>query len=153
MREYAYAEWGIKIIEVRSIDDMLKYAFVDLNTIDPSQFVKEDLPNFIPESIPLNEKLNPMKEFTDEYVNEAQEKLKSAKGSLSNTILQDSELLNALMSSLNSSEKQSRMQRTCLGRIIFILQQIMLLALVNASLVEDIVTKPIINGNKFKVIK
>ncbi|MEK6972526.1 MAG: S16 family serine protease [archaeon] len=143
LREYAYAEWGIKIIEVRSIDDMLKYAFVDLNTIDPSQFVKEDLPNFIPESIPLNEKLNPMKEFTDEYVNEAQEKLKSAKGSLSNTILQDSELLNALMSSLNSSEKTIEDAKNLLGQnYLYSAANYAFLALVNASLVEDIVTNP-----------
>jgi len=153
LREYAYKEWGIRVIEVQSIDDMLKYAYSDLNTIDPTQFVKEELPTFIPEAIPLNENLTPMKKFTEEYVKRAQDKIKSAKDSLSNTIMHDSELLNVLMASLSSSEKTVEDAKNLLAQnYLYSSANYSFLVLVNASLVEDIALNPSLmelNSNLF----
>jgi len=101
--EYGPSELGIKVVEVGTIEDVLKFAHSNIETIDVNIDV-ETAPLFIPKSIPLKKSLLPLKELGKDYIDESDLLVKQARNSLSTTLLEDRDLLNALVQTLSSTE-------------------------------------------------
>ena len=63
------------------------------------------MPDFVPESIVFSEELSPMHFLVESYLVEAEESVSDARTALTNTLLNDPALIDALLRYLNSSEK------------------------------------------------
>ncbi|MDO8428377.1 MAG: S16 family serine protease [Candidatus Diapherotrites archaeon] len=143
LAEYALSEWGMKVIEVSNLDEALSLAFTNIENIDVNSYIQAREPEFIPTGISLNSKLEVMHVLTSKYLEKVDSSINSARGSLSNTIMSRTEILNTLLESLNSSEQT-------LGTAKILLDQNYLysaansgyLAMVNAFMVEDISNDP-----------
>ncbi len=76
---------GIKIVEVVTIEDVIKYAYMNINEIvvdtNNAQY------QFIPEEIKNKKILAPMREISANYITQAKNELEQAKKELENTTL------------------------------------------------------------------
>jgi uncharacterized protein len=102
--EYAPKNWGMVVVEVANIDEALKYAFMDLNSIDINKQIQEQEP-FVPDKIPLKEKFKPIKELAASYIRDAENEIKEAKDALNNMPVSGRELMGTLLESLTNSQK------------------------------------------------
>lgn len=143
LTQYGWSEWNIKIIEVETLDDLLKYALMSPENIDIEEIAKKKPPMFVPEAIPLNSKLEVMKEFTKQYLEEASTKINSAKGSLANTILNDSAIESTLYESIAQAEQTLDEAKALFEQnYLYSAANYSFLTIVNAAIVEDISSNP-----------
>ncbi len=140
--EYAQKNWGLKVVEVNNIDDALKYAFLDIETIDVN--VSEATGReFVPDKIALPENLTPMKQLTERYIVEAKENVRSAKTALSGSLLDDPALIDAMLTSLNESEKTlEKSELLAEQNYLYSAANYAFLAIVNSNFVKDIAENP-----------
>ena len=140
--DYAHKNWGIKIIEVNNIDDVLFYAFTEIDSIDINTggILRID---FIPDKINLSENLNPMKTLTEKYFSDAEDSVRLAKTALSGTMLNDSALVDAMLSYLNESEKTLDKGKILYGQnFLYSAANYYFLATINSNFVKDISENP-----------
>ncbi len=85
---YGPEKLGMKIVEVTTIDDVINYAYTNINEInvDPGQ----ELTSFVPEAIAYKQRLAPMKEISQEYLDKARNAIDEAKKELEITNLDES---------------------------------------------------------------
>jgi len=102
--EYASREWGMKVVEVNNIDDVLEYAFSDIASIDVNR-QEPIIPDFVPSPISFSKSLKPMKLLTLKYVEEARASIDSAHQSLQGTMLDEHSVVDLMLASLDESEK------------------------------------------------
>ncbi|MFH1752216.1 MAG: S16 family serine protease [archaeon] len=151
--EFALSEWNLKVIEVSSIDEVLEYAFLPLNEIDVNALTNEVIP-FIPEKVEVNEKLTVMKSLTERYLEEAKLELRKARSSLNNSLLEDSSLIDLLLSSINTSEQRLEEAEHLLTQNYFYsAANTAFLVKTNAYLVQDIADNPSILSIGSKVFE
>jgi len=106
LREYGFKEWGIKIIEVKNIDEALEYAFIEPKDIEIDDSPETDTHSeFVPREIIIPDELAPMKELTADYLVEADQAIKDAKDALNASPIDEATILSALLESLQGSEK------------------------------------------------
>lgn len=103
--EYALKEWGMKVVETRTLDDVLHYAFTDIASIDINQTQTIEEPAYIPEKIENAPSLLPMKELNTKFIAQTREIMKQAQGALNQTLLDDEGLIEVLSRTLDDSEK------------------------------------------------
>ncbi len=103
--EYALKEWGMKVVETRTLDDVLHYAFTDIASIDINQTQTPEEPAYIPEKIENAPSLLPMKELNTTFIAQTREILKQAQAALNQTLLDDDGLIEVLSRTLDDSEK------------------------------------------------
>ncbi|MEK6958735.1 MAG: S16 family serine protease [archaeon] len=85
--KYGPEELGMKIVEVDTIDDVLKYAYSDINSIVVD--VTNVQNGFVPPAIQYKPILTPMREFSKSYIDEARSSVEDAKKELEVTTLED----------------------------------------------------------------
>jgi uncharacterized protein len=85
--EYGPKELGIKILEVATIDEVIKYAYSNINEIEID--VEKSQSTFIPKSIAYQNALEPMKKISQEYINRAKDEIKEAEKQLELTDLDE----------------------------------------------------------------
>ncbi len=140
--EYAESNWGLKIVEVNNIDDVLYYAFLDPSEIDVNTENGSAL-DFVPKPIPLDESLKPMKVMTEKYISNAEDSIRSAKNALSGTLLNDPALIDAMLSNLNESEKTLEKSKLLFEQnYLYSSANFSFLAIVNSRFVTDIAENP-----------
>ena len=103
--EYALKEWGMKVVETGTLDDVLHYAFTDISSIDITQTTPVEEPAYIPEKIPVNDTVKPMETLNKKFIEETRELLKDAQAALNQTLLDDAGLIEVLSRTLGDSEK------------------------------------------------
>jgi uncharacterized protein len=84
---YAMEEWGMKVIEVTTIEDVLEFAYADIDLIEvdtTSSFI-----GFIPSAIKSNLGLEPMRKISQGYINRAEALVEETKKELEVTELED----------------------------------------------------------------
>ncbi|MBU0636430.1 hypothetical protein KKE06_05380 [Candidatus Micrarchaeota archaeon] len=147
--EYAPREWGIKIIEVDTIDDALELAFSDIASIDVQQHIDASEELFIPESIPFHPKLEPLHDITEDYLQQAQTRLEEARNALNTTILSDNQLVSVMFDSLVESETVLEDAQNLYDQnFLYSAANSAFTAVVNAMIVKDIAQNPsILNEN------
>src|SRR3989344_3161675 len=74
--EYAPREWGMKVVEVDSLDEALELSFSNIENIDVNQQIEESRFLFVPEPIAVHPQVLPLKGITEKYLQKAEEALK-----------------------------------------------------------------------------
>ncbi len=148
LSEYARDEWGITVVEVSNMDDVVKYAFSDIETIDISAQAAFT-PDFVPEAISLSLELGPMHSVTSDYIKKAEVGISEARKALGGTLLTDPSMVDAMLSLLNESEKTLEQAKLLHDHnYLYSAANYSFLAKVNASLVRDISDNPsLLGGN------
>ncbi len=103
--EYALEEWGMKVVETGTLDEVLHYAFTDISSIDISQTTPPEEPAYIPEKITTNGVVEPMKVLNQKFIEQTRDELKQAQAALNQTLLDDEGLIEVLSRTLGDSEK------------------------------------------------
>ena len=140
--DYGPAKLGMKVVEISTIDDALKFAFSDIPSIDVNSS-SNALPDFIPDAITNPESLARMKELTSKYVNDAKHSLSEAKTALSTTLINDSSLMSSLLDVLNGSEDSIKQAEILYDKnYLYSSANYAFLGKVNAMFVKDIANNP-----------
>ncbi len=152
--EYAPKEWGLKVVEVENLDEALKLAFSDIESIDINKQIQESNEIFVPESISFHSQVAPLHGITEKYLERAKEQLKDAKAELNTTILTDTELVQVMFESVSESEKVlDQAQRLYDQNFLYSSANFAFTAAVNAMLVKDIAQNPSILNENSAVFK
>ena len=139
---YALEQWGMKVVEVATIDDALKYAFTEIGAIDVNK-AKEEIPEFVPEPITFSLDLAGMHGITRKLVEATEGEVRDAKAALSTTLLRDARVVEVLLKSLNSAESSVKQARILLDQnYLFSAANSAFLGRVNAAFVAGISEKP-----------
>lgn len=140
--EYAEENWGLKVVEVNNIDEVLQYAFSDIEAIDVNTGQAAAI-DFVPTQLELNESLLPMKSLTERYISEADDELRSAKTALSGTMLNEPALIDAMLSNLNQSEKMLEKSKILYEQnYLYSSANYAFLATTNSRFIRDIAENP-----------
>ncbi len=139
---YALSNWGLKVVEVSNINDILLYAFADPETIDVNA-PEIVLPEFVPHPISFAQNLQPMHSLIEGYIEEAGESISKARSALSGTLLNDPALIDALLRYLTNSEKTLEDARILLDQnYLYSAGNYAFLAIVDSSFVKDAAESP-----------
>ena len=142
LADYAEKNWGLKVVEVDNIAEVLEYAYSDIGSIDINAS-DLNVVEFVPDPIYLDESLYPMRDITRKYITEAEDAIRSAKTSLSGTMLNDPSLVDALLTNLNESEKLLDESKILFDQnYLYSSANFSFLAMANASFVKDIAENP-----------
>jgi len=104
LSEYAYKEWGIKVVGVDTLDDALNYAFMDIDDIDINIQDSEERIIYNPPGVNTSDELKQLYNFTVQYRNETKINLDNAMSALNKTTLEDNDVLNYLYETLTLSQ-------------------------------------------------
>ncbi len=141
--EYAYENWGLKIIEVSTINDVLEYAFKDIDSIDIDVIKEEVFDDFIYEEINYSKALDPFKDVTYEYIQETEEKLIIIKENISSSAIKNPDILQNLLSTINYSEELLKTSKKYYeNNYFYSAANNSFLAYVNIISVSEIITNP-----------
>ncbi len=141
--DYASKEWGLKIVEVENMDQVLKLAFSDIGTIDINQSNDKNIFDFLPVPIENVQSLGLMREITAKYIVDGKQQVESAKKALNSSMLEDNEIVQALLASLNNSEETLKEAELLFDRnFLYSAANYAFLAKANAMLVKDIAENP-----------
>jgi len=139
--DYAEKNWGLKVVEVNHIDDVLEYAFADIESIDVNAGALAI--DFVPKQISIDENLEPMKALTADYISQAEASIRSAKTALSGTMLNEPVLIDTMLTSLNESEKALDKAKILLEQnYLYSAANYAFLAVVNSTFVKDVAENP-----------
>jgi uncharacterized protein len=103
--EYALDEWGMKVIETYTLDEVLKYAFANFEDIDVNQTQQDEIPTYIPEKIEAAPSVQPMSALNTIFIAQTRTAITQAQNALNSTLLDDAGLIEALSRSLSESGK------------------------------------------------
>ena len=142
--DYAQKNWGLKVVEVNNIDDVLRYAFAEIGSIDVNAAANAEV-DFVPKEIALSGSLVPMKSLTEGYISQAEDSVRSAKTALSGTMLNDPALVDAMLTYLNESEKTLEKAKLLYEQnYLYSAANYSFLAMVNSSFVRDVAENPLL---------
>ncbi len=140
--DHAEKNWGLKVVEVSNIDDVLHYAFADIETIDINAGAEPSI-DFIPKQIEISQDLEAMKALTSTYISRAEDSIRSAKTALSGTMLNQPALIDAMLTNLNDSEKAlAKAEILFEQNYLYSAANYAFLAAVNSAFVNDIAENP-----------
>lgn len=141
--EYGPSELGIKVVEVGTIDDAIDFAFSDIEAIDINAELPDTVPDFIPEPIQYEEYMRPMKILTSNYIKSTKQLLEEARNSLSTTLIDDAELITAMLESINIAEETLQKAEILNDQnYLYSAANYAFLAKVNALMVRDVAANP-----------
>ncbi len=95
--DYAYKEWGLKIVEVSTIDDILKYGRMPIDEIDIYATEQTIVNDFIPETTEYPLVLEPMKDVANNYYEIAVDELTNVEQKLDSVPINDPSILQTLL--------------------------------------------------------
>ena len=143
LMDYALENWGMKVVEVTDIDEVLSYAFTDIETIDVGKVKEQAFVEFVPTKLETGEQLAPMQEILEEYIATTEADVKSAKNALSGTLLSDGEWIDILLDILASSEDGLKNAKILFRQnYLYSAANLAFLASIDAALVKDISDNP-----------
>ena len=141
--EYASEEWGMKVVETYTLDDVLEYAFADIEDIDVNETLQEDIPTYIPEKITPSISAQPMSALNTLFIQQTREAITQAQNALNSTLLDDSGLIEVLSRSLSDSEKTANESELLTQNgYLYSAGNFAFLARVNAYFVHDVSENP-----------
>jgi len=142
LSSYALENWRLKVVEVNTIDEVLKYAFEDIEKIDINKTARE-IPDFVPKAITFSPDLWRMQELTSRLVEGASTEVKEAKKALSTTLLNKPGVVGVLLTALSTAESDAKQADILLDQnYLFSAANFAFLSKINASFVKSISEKP-----------
>ena len=144
LRRYAAEQWGLTVVEVETIDDVLQYAYSDIAEIEIEEAEEDEgFTLFTPKAVDVPDQLGPMRNLTQKYISDAEAAVEEGKKSLNSSLLEDQALLDALLASLSDSERALGEARLLFERNYFYsAANYAYIAKVNAELVKDVADNP-----------
>jgi len=141
--DYAPKYWGMKVIEVKTIDEAVKYAFSDINQIDINTDASNSIPDFIPEKLSLPPEMSGFKILVSNYISRTKDAISNSRFVLSSSLLEDSDILHLLQETLNVSESTIEKAEILNGQnYLYSAANYSYLAMVNAIVVKEIAMNP-----------
>jgi len=141
--EHGPSEWGVKVVEVETIEDAIKFAFTDLAEIDVNINSSNSIPEFVPEKIPLPAHLGSFKILTTNYIKETRQVTSEARMALASSLLEDSEVTSFLLEVLNDAEYTiTRAELLNEQNYLYSAANFSFLARVNAIIVKEVSNNP-----------
>jgi uncharacterized protein len=141
--EYAPKYLGMKVIEVKNIDEAVKYAFSDINQIDINTDASTSIPDFIPEKLSLPPEMSGFKILVSNYINRTKEVISNSRLVLSASLLEDPDILHILQENLNIAESTIEKAEILNGQnYLYSAANYSYLAMVNAITVKEIALNP-----------
>lgn len=151
LAEYAFSEWGMKVVEIDRLDQALALAFSDINSLEIQSSISG--PDFFPPAIRLSEPLLPMHEFTAGFLERVEIQSSRARSDLGKSAINDPVLVDAMLAALNASDHLLSEGHEQLDRnFVFTAANSVFLAQANVLLVDDLLKDPAIaqwNGISF----
>ena len=142
--DYAQKNWGLKVIEVGNIEEVLQYAFMDIDSIDVN-IDNADGVEFVPKQIAIGSELEGMKKLTEGYISQAKNSVKAAKNALSGTMLGEPVLIDSMLTNLNESEKTLAKSEILFEQnYLYSSANYAFLAIVNSNFVKDVADNPML---------
>ena len=140
---YALTHWGLKVVEVSTIDDVLKYAYMNLEEIDINAIKEGAEEIYTPEAIAERPALEPLRKLTQKYISNAKELIAGAKTSLGGSLLEDQALIDVLLQTLNDADSVVKEAELLLQRnYLYSAANSAFVAAVSARMVKDIAENP-----------
>ena len=140
--DHAFKNWGLKVVEVESIDDVLKVAFQEIESIDITDTSKQ-LPEFTPKELVLPESLNEMKLINSKYLENTRNSIKEAKDALSVSSIEDLSLVSELFTIVNRSETDLEQAELVFEQNYFYSSaNLSFIAMVYSNFVKDLAEDP-----------
>lgn len=142
--EYGPTQLGMKVIEVATIDEVIKYAFSDIENINIDEIIAQsEILEFVPAQITYSEHLQPMKGLVNNYVDETKVIIEESRNAVSTALINDQAVLNTLLELLNNSEELVREAEILnTQNYLYSAANFSFLARVNALTAKDIATNP-----------
>jgi uncharacterized protein len=146
---YAYNNWDLKIVEVNTIEDVKKYAHMDLDEIDINAQTADLSYEFNPSKINYSKSLEPMRQIVDSYLVDSNITLNNAEGSVSESVIKDSSITKSLLSFLNYARKSiNDAKKYSASNYLYTAANSSYLAQIYSITVDEIVKNPsILNTN------
>ncbi len=140
--DYAQKNFGVKVVEVETIDEAIKLANSKIEDIDVNS-ASQAVPEFIPEKLVLENSLGSFKNLVTNYIAEAKQVEGEARNALSSSLLEDPSVSHNLLEILNSSE-QTLSRAEILGEqnYLYSAANLAFLARVNAITVKEVSANP-----------
>ncbi len=141
--EYAPKNWNMKVVEVDGIDDVIQFAFSDIEQIDVNEQIEQTLVDFIPAPIAYHPLIAPLQSITQKYLNKSRDLVKDAKNALNTTMLTDQSLIEIMLDSMNESERVLERAESLFDQnFLYSSANFSFLAKINAAIVRDIAENP-----------
>ena len=151
--DYAPKNFGVKVAEVETIDEALKFAFSDIEEIDVNVSAQESVPEFVPQKLLLPSHLGSFKVLTTNYINKTRQIASEARNALSSSLLEDPAVINFLLETLNASEQTiSRAEILNEQNYLYSAANFAFLARVNAVMVKEVSVNPNILDDESSVL-
>ncbi|MCD6434060.1 MAG: hypothetical protein J7L14_00430, partial [Candidatus Diapherotrites archaeon] len=142
LRNYALEKYNIKVVEVRNIDEALRYAFANIEEIDVNAAASV-LPSFSPSPLKLPSYMLPMRKITLAMVEKSSKSISEAKTALQGSLIEDPTIVNTLVSALGEAEElYAKAKDLADANYLYSAANYAFLATVQAKLVKDISTNP-----------
>jgi len=141
---YAYDNWGMKIIEVSTIQDVIKYAEMEFESIDINAVAEETKVKFIPEKITNSIAINPMKELVSNYIEDAKQEMEIIKNNLNNNdVINDLSILQNMLNVINYADEALENSETYYSNnYLYSAANNVFITLVNITTVNEVINTP-----------
>jgi len=148
---YAPEKLGLKVVEVTTIDDVIKYAYSDISQIKVDTNITQF--SFVPEATTYPKSLEAMKEISKEYIRRAKNSIDNAKKELETTTLEDA-VRSAFYPQLGVAERNIEMSKIFLDQnYLYSAANYSFNARVLAGTIEEIAKSPTLLNKDSKIIE
>ncbi len=142
--DYAYKNWGLKIVEVQNLTDVLGYVSKNIDEINISSIpvVKQDI--FQPDRLDYSIALYPMRNITVGYVEDAEENLAIAKANLNqSSLIKDKSIQENILAIVESAENAINEAKIySSNNYLYSAANNSFIAIVNVTIVNEILNNP-----------
>lgn len=141
--EYAFDKWGMKIVEVETIEDIQKYVSMDIDDIDINLIKEVTEQEYIPTPIEYSKALEPMRSLVDKYLVDANKVLGKTEGSINISKIKDSSTVQSLLSLVDySKESISNAHKYSEGNYLYTAANEAFLAKIYLIAIDEVVSNP-----------
>jgi len=141
--EYAYDKWGMKIVEVETIEDIQKYVSMDIEDIDINLIKESKDPEYIPKSIEYSKALEPMRLLVNKYLIDANMVLEKTEGNINVSKIKDSSTVQSLLSLVDySKESIANAHKYSEGNYLYTAANEAFLAKIYLIAIDEVVSNP-----------
>ena len=141
--EYAYDKWGMKIVEVETIEDIQKYVSMDIEDIDINLIKESKDPEYIPNAIEYSKALEPMRLLVNKYLIDANMVLEKTEGNINVSKIKDSSTVQSLLSLVDySKESIANAHKYSEGNYLYTAANEAFLAKIYLIAIDEVVSNP-----------
>lgn len=152
--EYAYDNWGLKVVEVQNLTDVLNYVSKNIDDINISYIPIVKQETYQPDRLDYSIALAPMRNITAKYVINAEENLEIAKANLNQSaLIKDKSIQENIFSIIESAETAINEAKIySANNYLYSAANNSFIAIVNVTIVNEILNNPSILGETSTVL-